>query len=403
MNKNNKFRASSKYFTIAGYTVITALIICLIIKIVFFWDSASTFLNNLVGALAPFLIGILIAFLMNPLVHWMKRVPFGKWIKIKNKGVQTGVSIAVSYVIVIAAFSIIILFIIPSIYQTILDLAKQIEPLKHTIVEYANFLDGKFDLGLADKINENLTAASISKYFQQYASDISQIVVSTSVGIATAFFNVGIAFVVSFYLLLDLNIQARSFKRFVYAFMEKERAAKLCKVVKRAIHIFSNFFDSKMLESLVVGLICFVGTMIMGICGLPGFYTNALLISVIVGLTTMIPYFGPYIAWVPCALLLLAYSWQGALVFTIFLIVLMNVDGSFISPKIVGNSLGLRPLWVIFAITIGGWAYGFVGMLIGVPVVATISGLLKDSVDKKLKKKDINLPTLQPEKKKKEK
>ena len=119
------------------------------------------------------------------------------------------------------------------------------------------------------------------------------------------------------------------------------------------------------------------------------------MIAIVIGVTNMIPYFGPFIGAVPSILILLVASgWQGAVVFAIFIIVIMQVDGNVIGPKILGGSTGLRPLWIIFAITIGGWAFGVVGMLIGVPIVATITGLLNDAVEINLDRKGIKMPSL---------
>ncbi len=394
MSKEHKFRASSKYFTISSYVFGVLLILAIAIKCIFFWDDASAFISNLISTLEPFFLGILIAFLINPLINWMRRFLFGKLIPIKKPGVNNGISIALSYILVLAAIIAAIFFIIPSVIQTAYDLVKQIDSVKDTVLGIAKWVDNKIDVGLVATVNKYLSMDYLKSLVTDYSKDITSSIISTGSAVLGAVVNIIIAFIVSIYLIIDKKVQTRSFKRIIYAFFSEKRAAKICYVVKKAITIFSNFFDGKMLDSLIMGIITFVALEIMGLCGLKGCAENAILIAILIGVTNMIPYFGPFIGAVPSILFLLVYSWTSAIVFTIYIIVIMQVDGNIIGPKILGGSTGLRPLWIIFSITIGGWAFGVVGMLIGVPIVATITGLLNESVDVRLDKKGIDMPQL---------
>ena len=395
MSKENKFRANSKYFTIAAYAFGLIAIASLLIKVIFFWDDASSFMKNLISTLEPFFLGILIAFLINPLVNWMRRVLFGKVIHIKKPGLNNALSILLSYIVVLTAIILAILFIIPSIIGTVKQLAGQLGELRNTVSGITHWIDGKFSgLNLTEQVNAFLTKKHLLKMLGDFFSQNSSSLLQAGASLAATIINIVIAFIVSAYLIIDKKVQTRSIKRIIYAFFEERRAAKICYVSKRAVSIFSGFFDGKMLDSLVMGIITYVSMLIMGIF-FKGFISNALLIAILIGVTNMIPYFGPFIGAVPSILILLVSSgWQGALVFTIYIIVIMQVDGNIIGPKILGGSTGLRPLWIIFAITIGGWAFGVVGMLIGVPIVATITGLLNDTVEIKLDKKGIDMPSL---------
>lgn len=394
MSKHNKFKSSSKYFTISAYALGTLLIIGIAFKLIFFWKDSSSFFGNLVSTLEPFFLGILIAFLINPLVNWMRRVLFGKLIPIKKPGLNNALSIALSYVLVLAAIIAAIFFIVPSIVNTAYDLVKQIDGARDSVLKLAAWVDKKIDIGLVKTVNHYLTADYLKDLVASYAKDITSTVISTGSAVVGAVVNIIIAFIVSIYLIIDKKVQTRSIKRVLYAFFEEHNAKRICYVGKRAVSIFSNFFDGKMLDSLVMGIITYVSMLIMGIF-LKGFWANALLIAIVIGVTNMIPYFGPFIGAVPSILILLVASgWQGAVVFAIFIIVIMQVDGNVIGPKILGGSTGLRPLWIIFAITIGGWAFGVVGMLIGVPIVATITGLLNDAVEINLDRKGIKMPSL---------
>lgn len=394
MSKEYKFRASSKYFTISSYLFGALLVLAIAIKCIFFWDDASAFISNLISTLEPFFLGILIAFLINPLVNWMRRFLFGKLIPIKKKGLNNAISIALSYILVLAAIVAAIFFIIPSVVKTAYDLVKQIDSAKDTILDLAKWVDGKIDIGLVGTVNKYLSMDYLKSLVADYSKDITSSIISTGSAVLGAVVNIVIAFIVSIYLIIDKKVQTRSFKRIIYAFFSEKRAKKICYVGKKAVTIFSNFFDGKMLDSLIMGIITFFSLEIMGLFGLKGCAENALLIAILIGVTNMIPYFGPFIGAVPSILFLLVYSWTSAIVFTIYIIVIMQVDGNIIGPKILGGSTGLRPLWIIFSITIGGWAFGVVGMLIGVPIVATITGLLNESVDERLEKKGIDMPQL---------
>ena len=394
MSKHNKFKSSSKYFTISAYALGTLLIIGIAFKLIFFWKDSSSFFGNLISTLEPFFLGILIAFLINPLVNWMRRVLFGKLIPIKKAGLNNALSITLSYILVLAAIIGAIFFIVPSIVNTAYDLVKQIDGARDSVLKLATWVDKKVDVGLVGTVNKYLNASYLKGLVADYAKDITSTVISTGSAVIGAVINIVIAFIVSIYLIIDKKVQTRSIKRVIYAFFEEHNAKRICYVGKRAVSIFSNFFDGKMLDSLVMGIITYVSMLIMGIF-LKGFWANALLIAIVIGVTNMIPYFGPFIGAVPSILILLVASgWQGAVVFAIFIIVIMQVDGNVIGPKILGGSTGLRPLWIIFAITIGGWAFGVVGMLIGVPIVATITGLLNDSVEIHLDRKGIKMPSL---------
>ena len=394
MRKENKFRANSKYFTIASYAFGVIAIASLVIKLIFFWDDATSFFKNLVSALEPFFLGILIAFLINPLINWMRRVLFGKLIRIKKPGLNKGLSILLAYLVVLAAIIAAILFIIPSIINTATKLSGQLGELRHTVSGITKWIDGQFKgVHITQMANKYLTKGYIAGAIGAFLTSNSSSLIKVGASLGATVVNVVIAFIVSAYLIIDKKVQTRSIKRVIYAFFEEKRAARICYVGKRAVSIFSGFFDGKMIDSLVMGIITYVSMLILGIF-FDGFISNALLIAILIGVTNMIPYFGPFIGAVPSILILLVSSgWQGALVFTIYIIVIMQVDGNIIGPKILGGSTGLRPLWIIFAITIGGWAFGVVGMLIGVPIVATITGLLNDAVEIKLDRKGIDMPS----------
>ena len=396
MDNKYKFKASSKYFTICLYVILTTLIIFLMAKAIFFWSSTSAVINSLISTLAPFFIGILIAFLLNPLVNWLKHSVFGKLCHIKSETLNNTLSIVVAYIGVLLVLITIMLYAIPALVDNLQVLIKKVPAWKDSILGFVESFDKKFpsiDMTFLEKSLRNADKTIID-YLKQYKESISETLVMTGMSIITVIVNFIIAIIVSCYLIVDKKLQKRSVKRIIYAMFDTKRADIICKYIKMALKTFTDFFSGKMIDSLALGLLNLLGMLIFGLIGFDGFLEAAALVSLLVGVTNMIPYFGAYIGSIPSIVLLFIYSPQSGLIYAIFIIVLMQIDGNIIGPKILGESTGLRPLWIIFAITIGGWFYGIPGMLLGVPVVATISTLVEDIVDKRLRKKEITMPTL---------
>lgn len=399
-DNKNKFEGNSRYFTISIYSIITVLIIAIIVRAVFFWESTSATLNALLSTLSPFFMGILIAFLINPLVSWMRKTVFKKWLHIRNDALNRLLAILFSYLIVIAAFTVGLVYLIPEIINSLTQLLNKMPEWANAIMDFVNGLSKKYPQINFDYIEKSITSAdsTLQATLNKLISHITTAIVSTGVSVVKFIINLLVAVIVSCYLIIDKKMQARGIKRVVFAVFKEERAKKLWSVAKRSIRIFSDFFDGKMIDSLIMGILCFFCMLIISLFGVKGFPECSLLVSIIVCITNMIPYFGPFLGGIPSVLLLCIYSPKSALIFAILIIVLQQFDGNFLGPKILGDSTGLRPLWIIFAITLGGWAAGVVGMLLGVPVVAVITGLMEDFVNRRLDEKNIDLPIINNEK-----
>ena len=399
-DNKNKFEGNSRYFTISIYSIITVLIIAIIVRAVFFWESTSATLNTLLSTLSPFFMGILIAFLINPLVSWMRKTVFKKWLHIRNDALNRLLAILFSYLIVIAAFTVGLVYLIPEIINSLTQLLNKMPEWANAIMDFVNGLSKKYPQINFDYIEKSITSAdsTLQATLNKLISNITTAIVSTGVSVVKFIINLLVAVIVSCYLIIDKKMQARGIKRVVFAVFKEERAKKLWSVAKRSIRIFSDFFDGKMIDSLIMGVLCFFCMLIISLFGVKGFPECSLLVSIIVCITNMIPYFGPFLGGIPSVLLLCIYSPKSALIFAILIIVLQQFDGNFLGPKILGDSTGLRPLWIIFAITLGGWAAGVVGMLLGVPVVAVITGLMEDFVNRRLDEKNIDLPIINNEK-----
>lgn len=185
--------------------------------------------------------------------------------------------------------------------------------------------------------------------------------------------NLFIGLVVAIYLLYGRRKFKKQGKLLLYSLFKARWADKIVEEIRFADRVFSGFIGGKLLDSAIIGGICYIGMMIMGL-------PYAILISVIVGVTNIIPFFGPYIGAIPSAIILLTVSPMSCLMFVIFIVILQQVDGNIIGPKILGSSTGLSGIWVLFSILLFGGLFGFVGMIIGVPVFAVIYDLIRQLI-----------------------
>ena len=206
------------------------------------------------------------------------------------------------------------------------------------------------------------------------------------IGFFSSLMNWVLGLIVAIYALAERESFDGQAKKMVYAFLPVENANVVIAIARKTNQVFSGFISGKLIDSLIIGVLCFVG---LSVLRMP--YT--LLISVIVGVTNVIPFFGPYVGAVPSAFLILLVNPIQCLYFIIFILVLQQIDGNIIGPKILGDSTGLSAFWVIFSILLFGGLFGFVGMVIGVPTFAVIYYLIKSGVEYLLWKKGLPVET----------
>ena len=223
---------------------------------------------------------------------------------------------------------------------------------------------------------------SILNYIRDFASNIVPTLYSLSMSIMQLLLNLVIALIVSIYILMDKKILLGTVKASIYAFLPQKRIPYIMDTLKECNDIFGGFVIGKAIDSLIIGVLCFI---VMTILRLP--YT--LLISLIVGITNMIPYFGPFIGAVPGAIVMLMVSPLKAVIFIIMIFALQQFDGLYLGPKILGQSVGLRPLWIIVAITIGGSIAGVLGMFLGVPIMAVLRYLVMRTLKQRLEEREV--------------
>lgn len=369
------------------YIVILAIIIACALKVVWYWDDAKTGLGNILSTLYPFLLGLFIAYMINPLVDFFNKKLFRGLFRIRRKGVSKGLSVLLSYILVLSIITVCMFYIIPQIVESLMQLTNIIEGAQtgyNKIVDFIENLNNQYPEWKLNKVIEFVedTPAQIEKWLKEFGVSVLPKIYTTSVSIISGIVNTLIAVMVSVYMLLDKPKLINNIKKSVYAIFPQAKADRIMVVSAECNKIFGNFIIGKMIDSIIIGILCWI---IMTIIGIP----YALVISVIVGITNMIPYFGPFIGAIPGILLLLIVDFSYAVIFAIIIVVLQQFDGLYLGPKILGESTGLRPIWIIFAITVGGSIAGVAGMFLGVPVTAVIAYLLSEAMEKRLKKRNV--------------
>lgn len=317
-----------------------------------------------------------IAYLLNPIMVSME----------KRFHTKRTITLLVIYIFVLGIIIFSITILTPNIGASIRDITLSApEYISNTRSWFYNNMD-KVQLldkyGITKYLDES--TSTLMSDLAKYLNTGINVALLTAVGFTSSFMKFLLGFVVSLYLLKDKEDLILNIKKLIYAVLKKENADSLLEFSKEANSIFSGFIVGKFIDSVIIGIICFIGLSIMRM-------PNVLLISLIIGVTNMIPYFGPLIGMVPAFFITLFINPVKAIWVLVFIIILQQFDGLYLGPKILGKSVGLSPLLIIVSILIGGGTFGVIGMFLAVPTMAIILLLLERFINKKLKEKDIKL------------
>ena len=376
----------NKYFQI-GLTAFLVIVASVIFAyLIFKSNDVINFLGKFIKVFTPFIIGFVFAYLLNPIVEFIKNNLVRKIVKdnLKKKKI-TNLSILITCVIFIAIVILLFSIIIPELLKSIEKLAVN---LPYYFEEIKNYLITKSSDELQNAILNNYE--SINIYFNNVLNTtiipkIDSWLMMLSNGLLGALktvFNIILGFVISIYFLSDKDNFVSGIKRIIYTIFSISTANKIMENTRHTNEIFGNFLVGKLLDSLIIGVITFLFLAIFG-------YPYALLIGFLVGVTNMIPYFGPWIGGIPSVLLILMESPTKALIFGLFIVVLQQIDGNILGPKLCGSRIGLKSFWVLASILVFGKLFGVIGMLIGVPIFALIYGYLDNQIMTILKEKKL--------------
>lgn len=352
-------------------------------------------LRSLVTILSPFIWGLVISYLLNPLVRTLEKKLFGplcRRIYAKSKrsngeGLARGLSVLFSEIFMLAIVTGLFFLIIPQLYSSIETIIVNSPVYIDKLTTWATKMLTDFPelrsyvTQMLGDINQDLMSWLQTSVLPGLGSLLSN--VGTGVKyVVTGVYNLVIGIIVSVYILSDSETFTANAKRILYSLLTPEMAKKLLEGLDFTDRTFVGFLNGKLLDSAIIGLICYI---VCAILDMP----YVLLVSVLVGVTNIIPFFGPFIGAVPSALVILMVSPLKCLIFVIFVIILQQVDGNIIGPKILGSSVGINGFWVMFSIIMGAGLFGFWGMLLGVPVFVVIYTAVNSAIDRKLRRSDL--------------
>ncbi len=379
--------------------LIALLVIGLSIVFIFVilrYSSLARGWKILAGILQPVLIGLGIAYLLNPLVTWQEKhlLPVLEKISRKRKNaVKAARGLAIFGALLMVFFIILILMkmVIPQLYSSIEKAVVQIpDQTEAFLLRLQNYINS--ESALAQYLNQAINTSV--EYLESWMKtdllpQTKTVITALTTGVISAvktLLNVIIGIVISVYVLLGKETLVGRSKKLVYAFLPAKRGNEVIEVARKTHQIFGGFIFGKIIDSIIMGLLCFAGTSLLQM-------PYSVLVSVVVGVTNVIPFFGPFIGGAPCALLILLASPVKGLIFIVFILALQQIDGNIIGPRILQESTGLSSFWVIVSIIVGAGLYGFAGMVLAVPVFGTIYYLVQRITEAVLQKKGLSRET----------
>ena len=339
-------------------------------------DFVASLCKNVFDVLSPFVYAFAVAFVLNNPVKWFERKVF------PDSKHKKALSILWVYIIATLTITGLIMAVIPQLGLSISTFIEILPATLKNIYDQALILFNKFHWStqLIEQV-ENLWNTMINTITNFSITAIPEIL-NFSISLGGFLVDLLMIIIISVYMLTGKDRLKFQFKKAIYAFFSKETADKMVELANRSSRIFSGFIIGKLIDSIIIGFMCYFGMLFIN----PD-YTA--LISVIVGVTNMIPFFGPFIGAIPSTFILLVVNPLDAVVFAIFVFALQQFDGNILGPKILGNSLGISPIWVLAGILIGNGLFGLAGMLIGVPTFAVLYSIVSENITNRLEEKGI--------------
>ncbi|WP_195575813.1 AI-2E family transporter [Paenibacillus sp. 1001270B_150601_E10] len=379
-NKKKPFDDIKRYLIIATYTVVLYLLLTNL-------NTVKNFILELSGLLNPVLLGIAIAYVLNILMKLyeerifapLNRRNYPVWNRFRRP-----VSLMLTYITTFVVFILLAWFILPQLFESLSMLMNSIPSSMESVKVWIEGLIKQVPLESEALERIAFNWNEIMQKVGEWMVNIIPYVLTFTKNFTSSFINVIMGLMLSAYLLLSKENIIRSCKKLLYAFLPKEKADKTVEVSTITNKAFSGFIAGQLTEALILGCLCFIGMTLFS-------FPYALLISVIVGVTSVIPIFGAYIGTIPSAFIILMIDPPKAFWFIIFILVLQQIEGNLIYPKVVGNSIGLSGVWVLMALLIGGSLFGLMGMLLGIPAFAVLYTLLRTITNKRLKQRKIHI------------
>ncbi len=370
------------------YALILAAFVALLYVLITTPEKVISAVGSILSIFAPFIVGGCIAYVVNLLLIPMEKL--WMWLFRKSKGnfasnIRRPICLALSLIIVLGIIFAIVFMIIPAIGDTVVSFIDRIPQYVSTFEKWytqlTEFLERfNFELPAID-LDANKIGVMLTDLASNYGNSVLNKTVSFTTSIASFFVNIILGIVFSIYLLSRKEQLGGQANKVVRALFSEKAAERIVNITALTNRVFTKFVTGQLTEAVIIGILCFIGMMIFGM-------PYAGIISVLVGFTALIPIFGAFFGTAVGAFLILLENPVKAFWFVVFIIVLQQLEGNLIYPRVVGKSVGLPGMWVLVAVTVGGGAFGILGMLFSVPVCSVLYVLFKQFVEKRLEIKN---------------
>ncbi len=396
-----RFRWDKKYlhWGVTAFLVIAAAIVFYMIVNHLSWLGGA--LKHFGRIISPFIWGLVIAYLLYPLMRIYQRgifTPLWKLLLRKSKKADAllpklsrGFAVFLAMLSLLVILTGLIWLVAPQLYTSIetiiVNSGDYIEQADAWISRFfMNYPEVESTLsGMFGDVSKGLVTWATNNLLPEFKGLLTN-VTSGVFSFAKGIYNILIGMIVSIYVLYSREIFGAHCKKIIYAVFSLEAAKKILDAVHFTNDVFLGYISGKILDSIIIGLLCYIGCAILRI-------DYPVLVSFIVGITNIIPFFGPFIGAVPSALIILTVSPMHALIFIIFIIILQQFDGNILGPKILGNRVGINGFWVLFSILVGAGLFNFGGMLLGVPVFVVLYTFFKNLTNRKLSRSGLSVRT----------
>ena len=385
--KELKINWNRNYTTISVYSFIVICCSIIFYLIISRISSLRVHVSNAVSVLQPFIIGLTIGYLLNFILKFYEKkvLTLGTLNKLKQKN-KRRIGILLTYVTTLLMLYLFMNFILPQLSASIVGLINNIpyyidkgDELLNNLVSRLNIREEYLDFAV-EKWNEFVN------YINNVSDDLVPMLGNLFKTAISGIWNIILGLIISIYVLIDKERFFALGKKIVYSLFSKTGAMEILKLFYRSNNIFNRFIGGKILDAFIIGIITFI---VLTIFKMP----YAVLISFTVGITNVIPFFGPFLGAIPSFIIIFFVSPIKALWFLLIILIIHQTDANLIEPKILGDSLGISAFWILFSILVMGKAFGIVGMIIGVPLFTIIYSIIKDIIEERLKKKDMPTET----------
>lgn len=378
---------NKKYTTIAVYSLIVIIISLIFNNIISEVDNFFSNTKYLLAIFQPFLIGFVIAYLLNFILRFYENNVFT--LKLFNKVKQSsmrGLSILLTYLTAGFLIYIFIQFVLPQLVESISglinDIPRYVKEFSLVLENHLSELEvgDEYLLIIGQKISE------FTNWSIQFLTNLLPVIGSAAFSFVSSLWNVVLGIIISVYLLIDKERFAALNRKLVTAFFNEKTARRLIQLTSRTNLMFNKFIGGQILDSAIIGVLIFI---VLSVFKMP----YALFLSVLMGCTNVIPFFGPFIGAIPAAIIILFASPSQFLWFIVIILIIQQIDGNLLGPKILGDSIGISPFWILFSILIFGKLFGFIGMVVAVPLFAVIYSVIKEITEAKLAQKGLPIET----------